>query len=119
MASTRLLGKLTHDLWSAMQIRVERKPAKKGYMRLHTSLGDLNLELHCNVVPRACENFLILAESGYYSNTVFHRSIKNFMIQVRLLTECSLESLTTPCTRLSDFCSAWRESKEASLHWMP
>lgn len=51
-------------------------------MRLHTNMGDLNLELHCNIVPRACENFLILAESGYYSNTIFHRSIKNFMIQV-------------------------------------
>ena len=72
-----------------MQIRVERKPAKKGYMRLHTNLGDLNLELHCNIAPRACENFLILAESGYYSNTVFHRSIKNFMIQVH-------ESLQSP-----------------------
>ena len=54
-------------------------------MRLHTNLGDLNLELHCNIVPRACENFIILAESGYYNNTVFHRSIKNFMIQARCL----------------------------------
>ena len=62
---------------------MERKPKKKGYMRLHTNLGDLNLELHCDITPRACENFMILAESGYYSGTVFHRSIKNFMIQAR------------------------------------
>ena len=72
------------------QIRVDRKPAKKGYMRLHTNLGDLNLELHCNIVPRACENFLILAESGYYSNSVFHRSIKNFMIQVGFVNAATL-----------------------------
>ena len=65
-----------------MQVRVERKPKKKGYMRLHTNLGDLNLELHCDIAPRACENFMILADSGYYTGTVFHRSIKNFMIQV-------------------------------------
>ena len=65
-----------------MQVRVERKPKKKGYMRLHTNLGDINLELHCDIAPRACENFMILADSGYYTGTVFHRSIKNFMIQV-------------------------------------
>ncbi len=67
-----------------IQVRVERKPKKKGYMRLHMNLGDLNLELHCDIAPRACENFMILADSGYYTGTVFHRSIKNFMIQVLL-----------------------------------
>jgi cyclophilin family peptidyl-prolyl cis-trans isomerase len=53
-----------------------------GYLRLHTSLGDLNVELHCDLVPRTCENFLGLCEMGYYNDTIFHRSIKNFMIQV-------------------------------------
>lgn len=64
-------------------MRVERNPKKKGYLRLHTSLGDLNLELHCDIAPRTCENFIALAESGYYNGTGFHRSIRNFMIQVR------------------------------------
>lgn len=64
-------------------IRVERTPKAKAYLRLHTSLGDLNLELHCDIAPRACENFLVLLESGYYNNTIFHRSIRNFMIQVQ------------------------------------
>lgn len=32
-------------------------------------------------VPRAAENFLVLAQNGYYDGTVFHRSIKNFMVQ--------------------------------------
>lgn len=54
-----------------------------GYLRLHTSLGDLNIELHCDLVPRTCENFIGLCEMGYYNDTIFHRSIKNFMIQVR------------------------------------
>lgn len=49
------------------------------------SLGDLNLELHCDMVPRACENFFVLAEGGYYTDTIFHRSIPRFMIQARLL----------------------------------
>ncbi|CAI5508430.1 unnamed protein product, partial [Closterium sp. Naga37s-1] len=62
-------------------VRVEKKPKKKGYCRVHTSVGDLNVELHCDVVPRTCENFLTLAERGYYNGTVFHRCIRNFMIQ--------------------------------------
>lgn len=51
-------------------------------MRLHTSLGDLNLELHADLAPKTCENFFALLEGGYYTGTAFHRSIKNFMIQV-------------------------------------
>eukprot|EP00887_Chlorella_sp_A99_P008218 scaffold12.g8218.t1 len=60
---------------------IELKPQKKGYVRLHTSLGDLNIELHCDLAPKTCENFMALAEGGYYDGTVFHRSIRNFMIQ--------------------------------------
>eukprot|EP00198_Chlamydomonas_reinhardtii_P009039 XP_001698376.1 peptidyl-prolyl cis-trans isomerase, cyclophilin-type [Chlamydomonas reinhardtii] len=61
--------------------RLQRTPTKKGYVRLHTNLGDLNVELHCDLAPRTCENFLALCDMGYYDNTPFHRSIKNFMIQ--------------------------------------
>ncbi|KAJ1731108.1 cyclophilin peptidyl-prolyl cis-trans isomerase Cyp8 [Coemansia biformis] len=53
----------------------------KGYVRLVTSLGDINVELHCDKAPRTCYNFIKLAQSGYYKGTVFHRSIRNFMIQ--------------------------------------
>ncbi|KAL4431394.1 hypothetical protein ABPG75_006650 [Micractinium tetrahymenae] len=60
---------------------IQLQPKAKGYLRLHTSLGDLNVELHCDICPRTCENFMALAESGYYNGTTFHRSIKNFMIQ--------------------------------------
>uniref|UniRef100_A0A671U9D2 RING-type E3 ubiquitin-protein ligase PPIL2 n=1 Tax=Sparus aurata TaxID=8175 RepID=A0A671U9D2_SPAAU len=54
---------------------------KKGYVRLHTNKGDLNVELHCDKVPKAGENFIRLCKKGYYDGTVFHRSIRNFMIQ--------------------------------------
>jgi cyclophilin family peptidyl-prolyl cis-trans isomerase len=59
---------------------VEKNPKKKGYVQIHTTLGDVNLELHCDICPRTCENFLALCETGYYNNVAFHRSIKNFMI---------------------------------------
>ncbi|KAJ2786014.1 cyclophilin peptidyl-prolyl cis-trans isomerase Cyp8 [Coemansia javaensis] len=53
----------------------------KGYARLVTSLGDINVELHCDRAPRTCYNFIQLARRGYYNGTRFHRSIRNFMIQ--------------------------------------
>ncbi|CAK9808925.1 RING-type E3 ubiquitin-protein ligase PPIL2 [Anthophora plagiata] len=54
---------------------------KKGYVRLLTNFGALNLELHCDIVPKTCENFIRHCQNGYYDGTKFHRSIRNFMIQ--------------------------------------
>lgn len=62
-------------------VKVEKNPKKKGYVQLHTTHGDLNLELHCDITPRTCENFITLCERGYYDGVAFHRSIRNFMIQ--------------------------------------
>ncbi|KAG9440517.1 hypothetical protein H6P81_020682 [Aristolochia fimbriata] len=62
-------------------VKVEKNPKKKGYVQLHTTHGDLNIELHCDITPRACENFISLCEKGYYNGIAFHRSIRNFMIQ--------------------------------------
>ncbi|CAN6698221.1 unnamed protein product [Malus baccata var. baccata] len=62
-------------------VKVEKNPKKKGYVQIHTTHGDLNIELHCDIAPRACENFITLCERGYYNGVGFHRSIRNFMIQ--------------------------------------
>ncbi|KAL1538503.1 cytochrome P450 monooxygenase 65 [Salvia divinorum] len=62
-------------------VKVEKNPKKKGYARLQTTHGDLNIELHCDITPRTCENFITLCERGYYNGIAFHRSIRNFMIQ--------------------------------------
>jgi hypothetical protein len=69
--------------------QVERNPKKKGYLRMQTSVGDLNIELHCDLVPRACENFITHCENGYYDNVIFHRNIKSFMIQVSFFPDFS------------------------------
>jgi peptidyl-prolyl cis-trans isomerase-like protein 2 len=53
----------------------------KGYARIVTNLGDLNIELLPEYAPRAVWNFVKLAQKGYYRDTVFHRNIKGFMIQ--------------------------------------
>ena len=48
---------------------------------LHTSHGDLKLELFCSAVPKTAYNFLALCASSYYVSSNFHRSIPEFMIQ--------------------------------------
>lgn len=63
-------------------VQVEKNPKKKGYVRLHTTHGDLNLELHCDITPRTCENFLTLCEQGYYNNVIFHRNIRQAFLSL-------------------------------------
>ena len=48
---------------------------------LKTNQGDIELQLYPKVAPKACENFETLVKKGYYDGIIFHRVIKNFMIQ--------------------------------------
>ncbi|KAK7582302.1 hypothetical protein V9T40_013747 [Parthenolecanium corni] len=48
---------------------------------LHTDIGDLKIELHCELCPKTCENFLALCASDYYNGCLFHRNIKGFIVQ--------------------------------------
>ncbi|GMH37476.1 hypothetical protein BSKO_05349 [Bryopsis sp. KO-2023] len=48
---------------------------------LHTSMGDIKIEIYCEEVPLAAENFMALCASGYYDGTLFHRNIRGFMLQ--------------------------------------
>ncbi|OQR98803.1 hypothetical protein ACHHYP_07846 [Achlya hypogyna] len=48
---------------------------------LHTTLGDIKIEVFCDTVPTMAENFLALCASNAYDKTVFHRNMKGFMIQ--------------------------------------
>ncbi|KAI9740258.1 MAG: Peptidyl-prolyl cis-trans isomerase cyp8 [Cirrosporium novae-zelandiae] len=58
-----------------------RRVKTKGYARVQTTLGDLNLELNPEFAPKAVWNFIKLSKQGYYKGVIFHRNIKNFMIQ--------------------------------------
>nr|XP_020016341.1 peptidyl-prolyl cis-trans isomerase-like 2 [Castor canadensis]XP_020016342.1 peptidyl-prolyl cis-trans isomerase-like 2 [Castor canadensis]XP_020016343.1 peptidyl-prolyl cis-trans isomerase-like 2 [Castor canadensis] len=80
--STAMVPETTHEA-AAIDEDVLRYQfvKKKGYVRLHTNKGDLNLELHCDLTPKTCENFIKLCRKHYYHGTVFHRSIRNFVIQ--------------------------------------
>eukprot|EP00759_Apiculatamorpha_spiralis_P028607 PhF_6_TR31151/c0_g1_i2/m.45639/K12736/PPWD1; peptidylprolyl isomerase domain and WD repeat-containing protein 1 len=49
---------------------------------IHTTLGDIIVELYVDLCPKACENFFRLAtERRYYNGLTFHRIIRGFMIQ--------------------------------------
>lgn len=48
---------------------------------IHTTLGDIHVQFFPNECPRTCENFSTHARNGYYDGIVFHRVIKNFMVQ--------------------------------------
>ncbi len=57
-------------------------PIKKhNEVTLHTTEGDIVIALNADQTPNTVQNFVKLASSGFYNNTIFHRVIKGFMIQ--------------------------------------
>jgi len=46
-----------------------------------TTQGTIEIELRPDLAPKAVENFVTHSKNGYYNGLVFHRIIKNFMIQ--------------------------------------
>lgn len=50
-------------------------------IKLTTNQGVIVLDLNAEKAPKTVANFLAYVEAGHYDNTVFHRVIKNFMVQ--------------------------------------
>ena len=48
---------------------------------LHTTQGDITIELDAENAPATVANFLQYVRDGHYDNTIFHRVIDGFMIQ--------------------------------------
>ena len=48
---------------------------------IHTTFGDITLELDAEKAPKTVTNFIQYANDGFYDGTIFHRVIDNFMIQ--------------------------------------
>ncbi|WP_231757134.1 peptidylprolyl isomerase [Microbulbifer elongatus] len=48
---------------------------------LHTTYGDINIELDFDKAPKTAANFLLYCRDDFYTGTIFHRVINNFMIQ--------------------------------------
>ncbi len=50
-------------------------------VKLDTTQGSIVIELDKQKAPKTVENFLKYVQDGFFDNTIFHRVIKNFMIQ--------------------------------------
>jgi peptidyl-prolyl cis-trans isomerase B (cyclophilin B) len=61
----------------AMQI----DPQKTYRITIETNRGDMELELYPEYAPKTVNNFVFLAQEGFYDGVVFHRVISDFMIQ--------------------------------------
>jgi len=51
------------------------------YAILHTTRGDIHIKLFGEECPKTVENFSTHSKNGYYNGVLFHRVIKEFMIQ--------------------------------------
>jgi cyclophilin family peptidyl-prolyl cis-trans isomerase len=48
---------------------------------LHTDKGEIKVDLYADKVPNTVNNFVFLAQAGFYDGVIFHRVIDDFMAQ--------------------------------------
>ncbi|MFZ3231870.1 MAG: peptidylprolyl isomerase [Pseudobdellovibrio sp.] len=58
-----------------------KKAAKETVVVIDTSMGKITVKLNAEKAPITVENFLKYIEKKHYDNTIFHRVMKDFMIQ--------------------------------------
>ncbi len=61
--------------------KMEIDTAKKYTAVVKTSKGDMTIDLYTKESPKTVNNFVFLARKGFYDGVIFHRVIKDFMIQ--------------------------------------
>lgn len=61
----------------------QTQPLQNGdtVINMETTHGTILIKLFVEETPKTCKNFIELAKKGYYDGIIFHRIIKNFMIQ--------------------------------------
>jgi peptidylprolyl isomerase len=68
---------LSSTFLNAVETPMDQRPV----VAIETTQGTFEVTLRPDIAPKATENFLKHAENGYYNGIVFHRVIKDFMIQ--------------------------------------
>ena len=65
-----------------VETRTQSSPQNmKNLITIKTNFGDIQFETYNTDAPKTVENFIILANKGFYDGLIFHRVIKGFMIQ--------------------------------------
>ncbi|WP_312640910.1 peptidylprolyl isomerase [Hydrogenoanaerobacterium sp.] len=62
-------------------VQFDTVPAGAEVAFIETSMGDITVALYPEHAPKAVENFIALAKSGYYTGLKFHRVVNNYMLQ--------------------------------------
>lgn len=71
---------MSQKQWSAPpDLTIDTK--KTYYAVFSTDVGEMKIKLFADKVPVTVNNFVFLANEGFYDGTIFHRVIGNFMVQ--------------------------------------
>ena len=76
-----LLGVAALFPCGSMNAQAKEDAMKDTVVVLETNLGNVEITLMPEVAPKTCENFVGLINKQYYDGLIFHRIIKDFMIQ--------------------------------------
>lgn len=80
LMSASLLAK-ENKLTETKKETIKKEAAKETIVCIETTQGIIEVKLYPDVAPKACENFITLVEKKYYDGIIFHRVIKDFMLQ--------------------------------------
>ncbi len=72
---------LKHYLFTIVLFVFISSAQAETHVEFETSQGNFTLELYPEKAPKTVENFLQYVEDGFYTNTIFHRVIRDFMVQ--------------------------------------
>jgi cyclophilin family peptidyl-prolyl cis-trans isomerase len=78
--STRLLALIAALVLGVVSL-VSAQPSAAPRVRVDTTLGSFTIELDPQRSPLTVASFLEYAKDGFYTDTVFHRVIGNFVVQ--------------------------------------
>ena len=84
------------SLWCGMAFGAETAPkGGKPVVLFETSMGNIRVEVYPDKAPITVKNFLAYVREGHYDNVIFHRVIRDFMIQGGGFTKEMKEKRTT------------------------
>ncbi len=69
----------TNIIFNPPEVEAQMSPTP--IVVFETNQGTIEIELWPDIAPKTCENMIGLIKKGYYDGLIFHRVIKNFMIQ--------------------------------------
>ena len=74
---------LSPEIGGATELKTTAVKTEEGIVKvkIETSLGDIQVDLFAKDAPKTVENFVSLANKGFYDGLMFHRVIPDFMIQ--------------------------------------